>query len=125
MHPQPETYWGNVNTLGPRSCYDEGKRVAETMCYSYHRCDANGGFFSSSNNLLSFPERREWMSALLASSTPLDPACEYSVAVICSCFYYSTLCVCRHPGDGRVVSNFIIQALQARCCTATLDNILI
>jgi UDP-glucuronate decarboxylase len=35
VHPQPETYWGNVNTLGPRSCYDEGKRVAETMCYCY------------------------------------------------------------------------------------------
>eukprot|EP00559_Dactyliosolen_fragilissimus_P005313 CAMPEP_0184863832 /NCGR_PEP_ID=MMETSP0580-20130426/12674_1 /TAXON_ID=1118495 /ORGANISM="Dactyliosolen fragilissimus" /LENGTH=570 /DNA_ID=CAMNT_0027362393 /DNA_START=54 /DNA_END=1766 /DNA_ORIENTATION=- len=36
VHPQPETYWGNVNTVGPRSCYDEGKRVAETMMYSYH-----------------------------------------------------------------------------------------
>lgn len=35
QHPQRETYWGNVNTMGPRSCYDEGKRVAETMCYSY------------------------------------------------------------------------------------------
>ena len=35
VHPQPETYWGNVNTVGPRSCYDEGKRVAETMMYSY------------------------------------------------------------------------------------------
>lgn len=35
VHPQPETYWGNVNTLGPRACYDEGKRVAETMCYAY------------------------------------------------------------------------------------------
>mmetsp|Transcript_14868 Transcript_14868/g.14328 ORF Transcript_14868/g.14328 Transcript_14868/m.14328 type:complete len:392 (-) Transcript_14868:187-1362(-) len=35
VHPQPETYWGNVNTLGPRSCYDEGKRVAETMMHAY------------------------------------------------------------------------------------------
>ncbi|KAL7537294.1 hypothetical protein ACHAXR_007719 [Thalassiosira sp. AJA248-18] len=35
IHPQPESYWGNVNTIGPRSCYDEGKRVAETMMYSY------------------------------------------------------------------------------------------
>ena len=35
VHPQPETYWGNVNTIGPRSCYDEGKRVAETMMYAY------------------------------------------------------------------------------------------
>ena len=37
VHPQPESYFGNVNTLGPRACYDEGKRVAETMCYSYAR----------------------------------------------------------------------------------------
>ena len=36
VHPQPESYWGNVNTIGPRACYDEGKRVAETMMYSYH-----------------------------------------------------------------------------------------
>lgn len=35
QHPQPESYWGNVNTIGPRSCYDEGKRVAETLCYDY------------------------------------------------------------------------------------------
>ena len=35
VHPQPESYWGNVNTIGPRACYDEGKRVAETMMYSY------------------------------------------------------------------------------------------
>ncbi len=36
VHPQPESYWGNVNTLGPRACYDEGKRVAETILYEYH-----------------------------------------------------------------------------------------
>lgn len=36
-HPQKETYWGNVNTMGPRSCYDEGKRIAETLCYEYHK----------------------------------------------------------------------------------------
>jgi UDP-glucuronate decarboxylase len=35
IHPQPESYWGNVNTIGPRACYDEGKRVAETMMYAY------------------------------------------------------------------------------------------
>jgi UDP-glucuronate decarboxylase len=35
--PQPETYWGNVNTLGPRSCYDEGKRIGETLCYEYNK----------------------------------------------------------------------------------------
>jgi UDP-glucuronate decarboxylase len=37
VHPQPEEYWGNVNPIGPRSCYDEGKRVAETLCMDYHR----------------------------------------------------------------------------------------
>ena len=36
-HPQKETYWGNVNPIGPRACYDEGKRVAETMCYAYNK----------------------------------------------------------------------------------------
>lgn len=36
IHPQPESYWGNVNPIGPRACYDEGKRVAETMMYAYH-----------------------------------------------------------------------------------------
>jgi nucleoside-diphosphate-sugar epimerase len=35
MHPQKETYWGNVNPIGPRACYDEAKRVAESMCYAY------------------------------------------------------------------------------------------
>jgi UDP-glucuronate decarboxylase len=40
VHPQPESYWGNVNTIGPRSCYDEGKRVAETMMYSYQKQNA-------------------------------------------------------------------------------------
>jgi UDP-glucuronate decarboxylase len=37
VHPQPEQYWGNVNTIGPRSCYDEGKRCAETLFFDYHR----------------------------------------------------------------------------------------
>ncbi len=37
VHPQPESYWGSVNPIGPRSCYDEGKRVAETLCFDYHR----------------------------------------------------------------------------------------
>ena len=37
MHPQPETYWGNVNPIGIRSCYDEGKRAGETLCMDYHR----------------------------------------------------------------------------------------
>jgi len=37
IHPQPESYWGNVNPVGPRSCYDEGKRCAETLFFDYHR----------------------------------------------------------------------------------------
>jgi len=37
VHPQPESYWGNVNPIGPRSCYDEGKRAAETLFFDYHR----------------------------------------------------------------------------------------
>jgi UDP-glucuronate decarboxylase len=37
VHPQTEDYWGNVNPIGPRSCYDEGKRCAETLCFDYHR----------------------------------------------------------------------------------------
>lgn len=37
VHPQHEEYWGHVNPIGPRACYDEGKRVAETMCYAYRK----------------------------------------------------------------------------------------
>ena len=37
IHPQVEDYWGNVNPIGPRACYDEGKRVAESLCVAYHR----------------------------------------------------------------------------------------
>ena len=37
VHPQPESYWGNVNPIGPRACYDEGKRVAETLAYAYNK----------------------------------------------------------------------------------------
>jgi UDP-glucuronate decarboxylase len=73
IHPQKEDYWGNVNTMGPRSCYDEGKRVAETMCYCY----AQEGHV---------PVR---------------------VARI-----FNTYGPRMDPHDGRVVSNFIIQALQ-------------
>ncbi len=78
VHPQPETYWGNVNTIGPRACYDEGKRVAETMMYSYR----------NQNNV------------------------EVRVARI-----FNTFGPRMHPNDGRVVSNFIIQALQDKDMT--------
>jgi UDP-glucuronate decarboxylase len=78
VHPQPESYWGNVNTIGPRSCYDEGKRVAETMMYSYK--NQNG--------------------------------VEIRIARI-----FNTFGPRMHPNDGRVVSNFIIQALQNKDLT--------
>jgi len=78
VHPQPESYWGNVNTIGPRSCYDEGKRVAETMMYSYR--DQSG--------------------------------VDVRVARI-----FNTFGPRMHPNDGRVVSNFIIQALQDKDLT--------
>ena len=72
-HPQNEDYWGNVHTLGRRACYDEGKRVAETLFSDYHR--ANG--------------------------------VDIRIARI-----FNTYGPQMHPNDGRVVSNFIVQALQ-------------
>jgi len=83
VHPQPESYWGNVNTIGPRSCYDEGKRVAETMMYSYK------------------------------NQTNVD----VRVARI-----FNTFGPRMHPNDGRVVSNFIIQALQQKPITIYGDG---
>lgn len=73
IHPQPETYWGRVNPIGVRSCYDEGKRCAETLFFDYHR----------QHNLT------------------------IKVARI-----FNTYGPNMHPNDGRVVSNFIVQALQ-------------
>lgn len=73
VHPQPETYWGNVNTLGIRSCYDEGKRFSETLLYVNQL----------SNNL------------------------DYRLARI-----FNTYGPNMNPDDGRVVSNFIVQALR-------------
>ncbi len=78
VHPQPEDYWGHVNCVGPRSCYDEGKRCAETLFFDYHR----------EHNL------------------------EIKVARI-----FNTYGPRMHPEDGRVVSNFIIQALQGKPIT--------
>ena len=72
VHPQVETYWGNVNTIGIRSCYDEGKRVAETLCADYAR--------------------------------------EYGVDVR-MVRIFNTYGPNMHPKDGRVISNFIMQAL--------------
>jgi len=75
VHPQTESYWGNVNPKGTRSCYDEGKRVAETLFFDYHR----------QHNL------------------------DIRVARI-----FNTYGPNMHPNDGRVVSNFIMQALQQK-----------
>ncbi len=73
IHPQPEEYWGNVNPIGTRSCYDEGKRCAETLFFDYHRQHQLG----------------------------------IKVARI-----FNTYGPRMHPDDGRVVSNFIVQALR-------------
>ncbi len=78
MHPQPEGYWGNVNPIGPRSCYDEGKRCAETLFFDYHR----------------------------------QHRLRIKVARI-----FNTYGPRMHPNDGRVVSSFIVQALQGKDIT--------
>ncbi|WP_338442393.1 UDP-glucuronic acid decarboxylase family protein [Synechococcus elongatus IITB4] len=78
VHPQTEDYWGNVNPIGIRSCYDEGKRVAETLCFDYHR----------QHNL------------------------EIRVARIFNTYGPRML-----ENDGRVVSNFIVQALRGQPLT--------
>ncbi|XP_054471026.1 UDP-glucuronic acid decarboxylase 1 isoform X2 [Anoplopoma fimbria] len=78
VHPQNEEYWGHVNPIGPRACYDEGKRVAETMCYAYMK----------------------------------QEGVEVRVARI-----FNTFGSRMHMNDGRVVSNFILQALQGEPLT--------
>ena len=83
VHPQPESYRGCVNTIGPRSCYDEGKRIAETLCSDYHRI----------HNV------------------------EISIARIFNTYGPRML-----PYDGRVVSNFIVQALQGKPLTLYGDG---
>ena len=83
IHPQNEDYWGNVNPIGLRSCYDEGKRCAETLFFDYHR----------QHNL------------------------NIKVARI-----FNTYGPRMHPEDGRVVSNFIIQALQGKELTIYGDG---
>jgi UDP-glucuronate decarboxylase len=83
VHPQTEDYWGHVNPIGPRSCYDEGKRCAETLFFDYRR----------QNNL------------------PIK------VARI-----FNTYGPRMHPNDGRVVSNFIVQALLGRDITVYGDG---
>ncbi|HXX53158.1 MAG TPA: UDP-glucuronic acid decarboxylase family protein [Thermodesulfovibrionales bacterium] len=83
VHPQPETYWGHVNPVGLRSCYDEGKRCAETLFFDYHR----------------------------------QHKLRIKVARI-----FNTYGPRMHPNDGRVVSNFIMQALRGEDITVYGDG---
>jgi UDP-glucuronate decarboxylase len=83
VHPQPESYWGNVNPIGFRSCYDEGKRCAETLFFDYYR----------------------------------EHKLKIKVARI-----FNTYGPRMHPSDGRVVSNFIIQALKGEDITVYGDG---
>jgi UDP-glucuronate decarboxylase len=83
VHPQPESYWGNVNPIGMRSCYDEGKRCAETLFFDYHR----------------------------------QHSLRVKVARI-----FNTYGPNMHMNDGRVVSNFIIQALRGDPITVYGDG---
>ncbi len=83
VHPQPESYWGNVNPIGRRSCYDEGKRVAETLFFDYHR----------------------------------ENKVDIRIVRI-----FNTYGPRMHPNDGRVVSNFIVQALKGEDITIYGDG---
>ena len=83
VHPQPESYWGNVNPIGPRACYDEGKRCAETLFFDYHR----------------------------------QHGIKIKVVRI-----FNTYGPRMHPDDGRVVSNFIVQALKNEPITVYGDG---
>ena len=83
IHPQPESYWGNVNPIGVRSCYDEGKRCAETLFMDYH-----------------------WQNGVKIKIVRI----------------FNTYGPRMHPNDGRVVSNFIIQALKGEPITIYGDG---
>ena len=83
VHPQTEDYWGNVNPIGPRGCYDEGKRCAETLFFDYHR--------------------------------------QYGVNIRVARIF-NTYGPRMHPDDGRVVSNFIVQALRGKPLTIYGDG---
>jgi UDP-glucuronate decarboxylase len=83
IHPQPEEYWGHVNPIGPRSCYDEGKRCAETLFMDYHNQN------------------------------------KVRIKII---RIFNTYGPRMHPNDGRVVSNFIVQAIQNKPITIYGDG---
>jgi UDP-glucuronate decarboxylase len=83
VHPQKEDYWGNVNTIGLRSCYDEGKRCAETLFFDYHRQN------------------------------------KVNIRVV---RIFNTYGPRMHPNDGRVISNFVVQALTSQDITVFGDG---
>jgi len=83
VHPQTESYWGNVNPIGPRSCYDEGKRCAETLFFDYYR--------------------------------------QHRLAIKVARIF-NTYGPRMHPNDGRVVSNFVVQALKGEPVTLFGDG---
>jgi UDP-glucuronate decarboxylase len=83
IHPQVETYWGNVNPIGPRACYDEGKRCAETLFFDYHR-------------------QMDLRIKVMRIFNTYGPR--------------------MHPNDGRVVSNFVIQALRGEAISIYGDG---
>ena len=84
VHPQPESYWGNVNPIGPRACYDEGKRCAEALFVNYHR----------------------------------QNKVKIKIARI-----FNTYGPRMHPNDGRVVSNFVVQAVKGEDITIFGDGL--
>jgi UDP-glucuronate decarboxylase len=83
VQPQTESYWGNVNPIGPRSCYDEGKRCAETLFFDYYR--------------------------------------QHRLAIKVARIF-NTYGPRMHPNDGRVVSNFVVQALKGEPVTLFGDG---
>lgn len=107
-HPQKESYWGHVNPTGPRACYDEGKRVSETMCYAYAQQVYHGicgVSFISVHGIKALLQSNKYFyeSIFFVSKGGVD----VRVARI-----FNTFGPRMHPHDGRVVSNFIIQALK-------------
>ncbi|THG19359.1 hypothetical protein TEA_004036 [Camellia sinensis var. sinensis] len=101
VHPQTEEYWGNVNPIGVRSCYDEGKRVAETLMFDYHR---QHGI-----------EQCSLIKFLLSQNG--EPTTEIRIARI-----FNTYGPRMNIDDGRVVSNFIAQAIRDEPLTVQLPG---
>ena len=105
IHPQVEEYWGNVNPIGIRSCYDEGKRIAETLCFEYYR---QHGVQIRVARI--FKSAAHPCNCIPASSHPASiSACSRSPPLL---RVHSTYGPRMLENDGRVVSNFIVQALK-------------